>query len=74
MWSQGESGWRQVRLQILSPTLEPLGATFDVTAPDPALGAATAAALHWASDRLLAFFFVRRDDGHSLWVGSLNCG
>jgi hypothetical protein len=73
MWSQGAAGVRHVRLQILSATLQPLGAAFDVTAPDPALGAATAAALHWASDRLLAFFFVRRDDGHSLWVGSIGC-
>jgi hypothetical protein len=74
MWSQGEGGGRQVRLQLLSPALEPLGIAFDVTGADPALGAATAAALHWVSDRLLAFYFVRRDDGHSLWVGSIACG
>lgn len=74
MWSQGEAGWRQVRLQILSAALEPLSTPFDVTAADPTLGAATAAAVHWASDRLLAFYFVRRDEGHSLWVGSLACG
>ncbi len=74
MWSQGEGGSRQVRLQLLSAQLEPLGAVFDVTPPDPTLGAATAAALHWVSDRLLAFYFVRRDEGHSLWVGSVACG
>jgi hypothetical protein len=47
---------------------------FDMTKADPALGGAVAGALHWAGDRLLAFYFLRRQAGHSLWVGSLACG
>jgi hypothetical protein len=74
MWSQGAGASRQVRLQQLSPTFEPLGPTFDVTSADPALGGATAATLHWTGDRLLAFYFVRRDEGHSLWAASVSCG
>jgi len=74
MWSQGAGSRRVVRLQQLSLSLEPLGRALDLTSADPALGGAMAAALHWAGDRLLAFYFVRRDEGHSLWVGSLSCG
>jgi len=72
MWSQGPSTQRQVRLQRLSAELRPLGAPFDVTS---AVGAnATAAGLHWVGDRLLAFYFLKRDAGHALWVGSVGCG
>ncbi len=74
MWSQGAGSRRVVRLSRLSASLEARGPVFEVTAPDPALGGAMAAALHWAGDRLLAFYFLRRDAGHSLWVGSLSCG
>jgi hypothetical protein len=74
MWSQGAGSRRVVRAQHLSATLERRGAVFDLTAADPALGGAIAGALHWAGDRLLAFYFLRRDEGHSLWVGSLGCG
>jgi hypothetical protein len=74
MWSQGAGSRRIVRAQPLSAALEPRGPVSDLTAADPALGGAIAAALHWAGDRLLAFYFLRRDEGHSLWVGSLSCG
>ena len=74
MWSQGPEAQRQVRLQRLSAELQPLGPVFDVT-PAAAAGVdATAAALHWVDDRLLAFYFSKREAGHSLWVGSLSCG
>jgi hypothetical protein len=74
MWSQGAGSRRIVRMQHLSRTLEGRGPVLDLTAADPALGGAIAGALHWAGDRLLAFYFLRRDEGHSLWVGSLSCG
>jgi hypothetical protein len=74
MWSQGAGSRRIVRVQQLSAALDPRGPVFDVTTADPALGGATAGALHWAGDRLLAFYFLRRKEGHSLWVGSLSCG
>ncbi|HTV18799.1 MAG TPA: hypothetical protein VMG12_09015, partial [Polyangiaceae bacterium] len=74
MWSQGAGSRRIVRLQWLSAALEARGPALDITAADPALGGSMAGALHWAGDRLLAFYFVRRDEGHSLWVGSLACG
>src|SRR5690606_27172214 len=64
-WSQGAGSLRVVRLQRLSPELAPQGPALDLTSPDPALGGAMAAALHWAGDRLLAFYFLRRDAGHS---------
>jgi hypothetical protein len=73
MWSQGSSAQRQVRLQRLSAELRPLGAPFDVTSM--AGGAnATGAALHWVGDRLLVFYFAKRDAGHALWVSSVGCG
>jgi hypothetical protein len=74
MWSQGVGARRVVRLQRLSASLEPHGATLDLTSADPALGGAISAALHWAGDRLLAFYFLRREAGHSLWTLSLSCG
>jgi hypothetical protein len=74
MWSQGPTAQRQVRLQRLSAELEPLGPAFDVTSALPEGSDATAAALHWVDDRLLAFYFSRRQAGHSLWVGSVSCG
>jgi hypothetical protein len=74
MWSQGAGSRRVVRLSRLSASLQALGPVFEVTSADPTLGGAMAAALHWAGDRLLAFYFLRRDAGHSLWVGSISCG
>jgi hypothetical protein len=73
MWSQGTGSRRIVRLQRLSEALEPRGPPLDLTSPDPALGGAMSAALHWAGDRLLSFYFLRREEGHSLWVCSLSC-
>jgi hypothetical protein len=74
MWSQGVGARRVVRLQPLGASFEPRGPALELTQPDPMLGGAMSAALHWAEDRLLAFYFLRRDDGHSLWVGSVSCG
>ena len=74
MWSQGPNARRQVRLQRLSPELEPLGAALDLTPTLPEGASATAAALQWVDDRLLAFYFSTRQMGHSLWVGSVSCG
>lgn len=70
----GEAWRRQVRLLQLSPSLAPLGPVLDVSTPDPALGGATAGALFWSADRLLALYFARRDEGHSLWVAKVACG
>lgn len=74
MWSQGTGPARQVRVQRLSAALLPLGDPLDVSAPDAASGGASAGALFAVKDGLLAFYFLRRDDGHSLWVGRLGCG
>ena len=74
MWSQGSSTQRQVRLQRLSAELRPLGPPSDITPATTAGANATGAALHWVGDRLLAFYFSKRDAGHALWVGSLACG
>jgi hypothetical protein len=61
-------------LQQLSPALAPLGPVLDVSTPDPNLGGATSGALFWTSDRLLALYFSRREEGHSLWVATVACG
>lgn len=74
MWSQGEGWRRQVRVQRLSSELVPMGAVLELTGPDPALGGATPGALYWAEDQLIALYFVRREEGHSLWASSLGCG
>lgn len=74
LWTQGTTWRRQVRLQRLSPTLEPIGAPLDVSTPDPALGGATAGALFAVSDHILALYFSRREEGHSLWVATIRCG
>jgi hypothetical protein len=76
MWSEGTGARRQVRLQRLSSTLAPLGLPVTVSAePDPqgAPGGAGAGTLYNVGDRLLAFFFVKRADGQSLWVSRLDC-
>lgn len=73
MWTQGDGWRRRVRLVRLSSVLTPAAEPIDVSTPDPALGGATAGALFWASDRLLAFYFLRREEGHSLWAVSLSC-
>jgi hypothetical protein len=74
IWTQGATWRRQVRLQRLSPTLAPVGPVLDVSTPDPALGGATSGALFWTSDHLLALYFSRRDEGHSLWAAKVTCG
>lgn len=74
MWSQGSSAQRQVRLQRLSAELRPLGPPFDLTPAGEGEVSAAGAALHWVGDRLLAFYFSKRDAGHALWVGSVRCG
>ncbi len=73
LFTQGQ-GWKQrVRLQRLSSTLAPLGPPVDVTTPDRALRGASVGALYWVKDRLLAFHFIGRDAGASLWVSSIEC-
>lgn len=74
MWSQG-AGWeRQVRIQRLSATLLPLGSPFALTTPDPALGGSVAGAIQSVGERLVAFYFLRREGGHSLWATTVRCG
>lgn len=74
MWSQG-AGWeRQVWVQRLSAALLPLGPPFAVTTPDPTLGGSVAGAIEWLGERLVAFYFLRREGGHSLWAATLHCG
>lgn len=74
MWSQGSGTQRQVRLQRLSAELRPLGVPVDIASAAAGGANATGAALHWVGDRLLAFYFSKRDAGHALWVGSISCG
>ena len=74
MWSQGLAWERQVRVQRLSATLLPLGSPFAVTIPDPALGGSVAGAIQSVGERLVAFYFLRRDGGHSLWATTVRCG
>lgn len=74
MWSQGVGWERQVRVQRLSATLVPLGSPFAVTTPDPALGGSVAGAIQSVGERLVAFYFVRREGGHSLWATTVRCG
>jgi hypothetical protein len=51
-----------------------MGAALDLTTADPALGGATPGALYWVQDQLIALYFVRREEGYSLWASSLGCG
>lgn len=73
LWTQGSTWRRQVRVQRLSSTLAPIGAPLDVSTPDPALGGATSGALFAVSNQLLALYFSRREEGHSLWVAKIGC-
>lgn len=73
LFTQGQGWKRRVRLQRLSSTLEALGAPIDVGTPDRAFRGASVGALYWVNDRLLAFHFLRRDGGFSLWVSSIEC-
>lgn len=73
LFTQGQGWKRRVRLSRLSSTLVPLEAPVDVTTPDPASRGASVGALHWVNDRLLAFHFLARGGGSSLWVSSIEC-
>jgi hypothetical protein len=73
LFTQGQGWKRRVRLQRLSSTLAPLGAPVDITTPDRALRGASVGALYWLEDRLLAFHFIGRDGGSSLWVSNIEC-
>jgi hypothetical protein len=73
LFTQGHGSKRRLRLQRLSSTLAPLDAPLDVTTPDQSFRGASVGALHWVNDRLLAFHFVGRDAGSSLWVSSIEC-
>jgi hypothetical protein len=74
MWTQGVGWERQVRVQRLSATLLPLGSPFALTTPDPALGGSVAGAIQSVGERLVAFYFLRREGGHSLWATTVRCG
>jgi hypothetical protein len=73
LFTQGHGWKRRVRFSRFSSTLEPLGDPVDVTTPDPAFRGASVGALYWVNDRLLAFHFLRRAGGFSLWVSSIEC-
>jgi hypothetical protein len=73
LFSRGHGWKRRVQLQRLSALLAPIGAPIDITTPDPAYRGTSAAGLYWVNDRLLAFHFLLRGGGASLWVSSIEC-
>jgi hypothetical protein len=69
-WSEGPSGQRQVRVQLLDPSLRPLGKAHTVSPPDSNSGQG----LLWTrGTRAVSFFVVSTGKLAELWASSLTC-
>jgi hypothetical protein len=69
-WTEGSSGARQVRAQILNADLSPRSKAFTISRPDQNAGQG---ALASHGQLALALFLVTKGGGHELWGASLKC-
>ncbi len=69
-WTEGSSGARQVRAQILNADLSPRSKAFTLSRPDQNAGQG---ALASHGQLALALFLVAKGGGHELWGASLKC-
>jgi hypothetical protein len=69
-WSEGQSGQRQVRVQLLDATLRPLGKAHTVSPPNSNSGQGL---LWMRGSRAVSFFVVSTGKIAELWASSLTC-
>ena len=69
-WTEGSTGARQVRAQVLNADLSPHGKAFTLSRPDQNAGQG---ALISHRNSALALFLVTKGGGHELWGASLKC-
>lgn len=69
-WTEGSSGARQVRAQVLDAELAPVGKALSLSRADQNAGQGALAA---HGNSVLALFLVSRGRGHELWGASLEC-
>lgn len=68
-WTEGGAGERVVRVQVLSPKLEPQGDALKVSAPGKEAGQGVVAV---AQGHALSLQLVKADSGYELWGTSLS--
>jgi hypothetical protein len=69
-WSEGQTGQRQIRVQLLDATLRPLGKAHTVSP----LGSNSGQGLLWTEGtRAVSFFVVSTGKQAELWASSLTC-
>jgi len=69
-WTEGTSGQRQVRGQILDRDLSPLGEAIGLSPADKNSGQGT---LFMQGDQVISLFLVSTGQTHELWATSLSC-
>jgi hypothetical protein len=69
-WTEGSSGKRKVRGQLLDRELVPVGEPFDLS-PDSENSGQGLVLLQ--SDKLVSLFLVQVGKSHELWATSLSC-
>jgi hypothetical protein len=69
-WTEGSAGARQVRAQVMSADLSPVGSAFTLSRRDQNAGQG---ALASQGELALALFLVSKGRGHELWGASLRC-
>jgi len=69
-WTEGSSGQRQVRGQMLGSELAPIGAAVSVSSEEANAGQGVV----WVQgDTVVALFLVSKGRGHELWGATLKC-
>ena len=69
-WSEGSAGHWQVRVQMLSESLQPLGPTMNVSPPDTNAGQGVL----WVNGtHAVSLFIVNAGRGAELWAASIEC-
>jgi hypothetical protein len=69
-WTEGSTGARQVRAQVLGTDLRPIGRALTLSRRDQNAGQG---ALGSSGELALALFLVAKGRGHELWGASLKC-
>ncbi len=69
-WTEGSSGNRAIRAQVLGPDLKPMGDVLTLSAPEHNAGQG---ALYVHGETALALFFVQTASTHEIWGASLKC-